>query len=54
MWPSTSWVQICINVFAGPIFKRPMICQDLDNIRANRGLIPFQTADHGLGFVLTR
>ena len=52
--PSTSWAQNRINVFSGPIFKRPMICQDQDLLGANRRLVLFQSADYGVRFLLTR
>ena len=51
--PSTSWARTRINLFGGPIFKRSMISQDLKSIDANPGLILFQSADYGLGFLLT-
>ena len=52
--PMTSWAHHSINVFGGPIFKRSMICQDLDSIGANPRLITCQSAAYGVGFLLER
>ena len=52
--PLTSWAQDCINVFGGPIFKRPRIRQQLDSIGTNLRLILFQSRNYGVGFLLTR
>ena len=52
--PSTSCARNRINVFGGPIFKKPMIRQDLNSIGANERLIPFQSADYGIRFLPTR
>ena len=52
--PSTSRAGNRINVFGLPILKRPMSRQDLDLIGANPQLIPFQSADDGVRFLLTQ